>query len=426
MSGDVILGAGIAGLAAAYCAQKLGFAPIVYESAERPGGLLDGFTVDGWQFDNGAHLSFATEPEVRAIFDQTPYIEHTAAPLNWDQKYWLRHPVHNNMYPLPDAEKAELIADFLARPHVDVCNYKDWLLSQYGAKIAERWALAYTKKYWTIPAEAMGVDWVGSRMRQSDIQEMQLGAAVPDAPNTYYLNQLRYPVRGGYGAFLDPLIKDANIKTRYRAVALNWQNHSIEFANGEKSSYDRLISTIPLPELVNIMTDVPMEIRELSKTLFATHVDLISVGLSKATVAPNLWFYVYDEDIWASRIYSPTIKSPNSAPEGCSSLQFEIYSSSHRPLTAGPDELKENCLYALEKMGLASRQDVLFTHHKHIAYANVVFDLGMEARRDKVKEWVASKKIELAGRFGEWGYLWSNQSFMSGMRAAEAWRQSPV
>ena len=44
----------------------------------------------------------------------------------------------------------------------------------------------------------------------------------------------------------------------------------------------------------------------------------------------------------------------------------------------------------------------------------------MEARRDRVRRWVAAQQIRLAGRFGEWAYLWSNQSFMSGRAAALA------
>jgi protoporphyrinogen oxidase len=58
-------------------------------------------------------------------------------------------------------------------------------------------------------------------------------------------------------------------------------------------------------------------------------------------------------------------------------------------------------------------------HHHHLPYGNVVFDLGMEARRDRVRAWLESQGIQVAGRFGEWDYLWSNQSLMSGLRAAE-------
>jgi protoporphyrinogen oxidase len=141
--------------------------------------------------------------------------------------------------------------------------------------------------------------------------------------------------------------------------------------------------------------------------------------LRRPEVSPSLWFYIYDQDILAARVYSPSWKSADNVPPGCSSLQWEIYSSCRRPLKASVAEMVENCLAAMERMGLAARSDVIFTHHKHLPFGNVVFDLGMEERRDAVRAWVEAQGIGLAGRFGEWAYLWSNQSFMSGRAAVE-------
>ena len=416
----VILGGGISGLAAAYTLQQQGKQAVVFEAAPRAGGILDSFELEGaWRFDNGVHLSFAQEPEVRAVFDLTPSIEHQAKSLNWDQKLWLRQPVQTNLYPLPAEEKTELIMGLLERPELTADNYRDWLIAQYGVPIAQRWPMAYTRKYWTLDAEQLGTGWIGNRMRRTAIKEILFGAMSPDAPNTYYIQNMRYPVHGGYRAFIEPLIAQVDIRKDHRVVMLDVANKQVHFANGESVDYEQLISTIPLPALIQMMRDVPADIAQASATLFATQLDLISVGFSRPAVAPSLWFYIYDADILASRVYSPSWKSPNNAPEGCSSLQFEIYSSPHRPLQAGVDELKENCLYALEKMQLARRDEVVFMHHKTLPYANVVFDLGMEQRRDQVRDWVGSHNIVLAGRFGEWEYFWSNQSFMSGMRAAQ-------
>jgi protoporphyrinogen oxidase len=99
-------------------------------------------------------------------------------------------------------------------------------------------------------------------------------------------------------------------------------------------------------------------------------------------------------------------------------LQFEIYSSRMQPQTASPQELKQNTVAALKRMGLADERDILFVDHRRAPYANVVFDLGMEERRDRVLAWVRSLAIGTAGRFGEWDYLWSNQAMMSGIRTA--------
>lgn len=416
----LIIGSGIAGLAAAQAARSAGRQAVVLEAAARAGGILDSFEIDGFRFDNGVHLSFAKEPEVRAVFDQTPFLEHDARSLCWDRNIWLRHPVQNNLYPLEAEVKARLIESLVHAEAGEIANYRDWLLQQYGAEIAGRWPLAYTEKYWTVPAERLGTAWVGPRMRQADLHEVLLGAMTEDVPSTYYINKMRYPRQGGYRAFIEPLITGADIRYGHDVIVVDSDARSLCCANGRCFSYRHLISTMPLPMLVRAIPETPGAVRAMSETLFATEVDLISIAINKPSSLPRLWVYIYDRDLLAARAYAPDLKSPDNVPAGCSAVQFEIYSSRERPQKASIAEMTENCLMALERMQLARREDVRFTHHKRLPYANVVFDLGMEKRRDQVKDWLERQGIGLAGRFGEWAYLWSNQSMMSGIAAIEA------
>ena len=416
----VILGAGISGISAAYHLKKMGFNSTVYEANERAGGLLDSFTVDGFQFDNAIHLSFATESEVRQVFDLTPFITHPATSWCWDNKLWLKHPVQNNMYPLQADQRVELITGLVNRPDIEVKNYRDWLVYQYGNLIAERWQLPYTEKYWTVPASELGVNWIANRVRRADIREVLHGAFSPDTPSYYYAKEMRYPKNGGYRAFIEPMISEVDIRCNSQVTGISLRDRHIRFANKKIISFDHLISTMPLPELIEIIDEVPDHISQAASSLFATTIDLMSVGFRKPNIQPYLWFYIYDEDILAARAYSPSIKSPNNVPDGCSSLQFEIYSSPRRPQLYGPAELKSNTMMGLKKMGLITREDeVLFVHHKHLPWGNVVFDLGMEERRDLVINWLNKAGIISAGRFGEWEYQWSNQAFMSGLKAAK-------
>jgi protoporphyrinogen oxidase len=417
MIDNVVLGGGIAGIAAAHQAKAMGKSAIVFEAQERAGGLLDNFTVEGFRFDTAVHLSFASEEEVREAFDQTPYRTHLPEAVNWDKDRWLRHPVQNNMYGLPVEERVELVAGLSEAPDVPVNNYRDWLVHQYGEPIAARWPMVYTEKYWTVPAERLGVDWIGQRVRRADLREVLRGAFTEDSTNTFYAKEMRYPEEGGYRAFLNSMLREVEIQTGQVVEAVDPTTKSVRFANGRVVEYKNIVSTLPLPLLVRKMS-APTEVQVLADTLFATEVDLISIGFNRPKVSPTLWFYIYDPEIWAARAYAPDWKSPSNAPPGCSSLQFEIYSSREKPMQHSVEELKQNTLWGLERMGVAKPADVLFVHHKRLRLANVVFDLGMESRRDEVRAWVESQGVHVAGRFGEWAYLWSNQAMMSGLRAA--------
>jgi protoporphyrinogen oxidase len=412
----LILGAGIAGLGAALRARELGPDAVIVEERASAGGLLDNFTVDGFRFDHAVHLSFANEPKVREIFDRTPYLTHPANSMCFEDGRWLKHPVQNNLYPLPAEQRVALLKSFLARPEGgDVNDYEAWLRHQYGDMIAERYPLRYTDKYWATPARALSTTWVGNRMRRAELDEIAFGMMTADTPNTYYTKEMRYPEAGGYKAFIAPLIDTATIRHGHRVVAIDPAHRVVQFANDGALQYRELVSTLPLPLLLPMCAGAPESVQAAAATLEATSIDLLSVGFRRQ-VTPELWFYIYDEDIAASRAYSPSVKSPENAPAGCGSLQFEVYSRG-RTARHAPEALRENTVYALRKMGLAQEDDILFIDHRRLPWGNVIFDLGMEERRTVVRDYLAGQGVRTCGRFGEWDYLWSNQSLLSGYGA---------
>lgn len=408
-----ILGGGIAGLGAFRRAAEIGMDALIFEARANPGGLLDNFTVDGFRFDHAVHLSFATEPQVREIFDKTPFFTHPSDSKCFERELWLKHPVQNNLFPLNVEDKVDLIKSFIARPELDAnLNYELWLRHQYGDAISERYPIRYTKKYWDSEAKNLSTTWIGSRMRRAELEEILRGALTPDTPNHYYTKEMRYPKIGGYKSFIQPLINSANIVSGFRCTEIDPINKELAFQNGETYQYENLVSTLPLPELVAMSAHAPEEVRAAARTLKATSIDLVSVAFNKPLVN-DLWFYIYDEDLLASRAYSPSVKSPDNAPHGCSSLQFEFYSRGTESKFQKQD-LFNNTELALKRLGLAQKEDIIFMDHRHLKYGNVIFDVGMEEQRAVVYEWCKENGILTCGRFGKWDYLWSNQSFLSG------------
>lgn len=411
----VILGGGIAGLGAALKARETSRKAVIFEARDAAGGLLDNFSIDGFRFDHAVHLSFASEDKVRAIFDRTPYITHPSDSYCFDRDRWLKHPVQNNLAPLDARDKVALIKSFLARPaELAGDDYESWLRHQYGDGIAERYPIRYTQKYWATPASALSTTWIGQRMRRAELDEILYGAMTTATPNTYYTKEMRYPQQGGYKAFIEPLIAASEIRLGHRASAIDTVQRTVTFTNGVTVGYRQLVSTLPLPVLARIAA-VPAEVAQAAAQLKATAIDLVSVGFSKPIIK-DLWFYIYDEDILASRAYSPSVKSPENAPAGCSSLQFEIYSRGEQS-QYGKQQLIDNTRAALRKMGIGQPEDVLFVDHRVLPFGNVIFDLGMEANRQRVLDWAAAAGIASCGRFGAWDYLWSNQSLLSGYHA---------
>ena len=416
----IILGAGIAGLSAAFKLKEAGVPFELYEKNPKPGGLLDCFTVKGFRFDQAVHLSFASESEVREIFDKTPYYVHKPEARCFDAGVWLRHPVQNNLYPLQVEEKVDLISGFVNRPEIEINNYGDWLDFQYGYKISNRFPRKYTQKYWGVEPEALGVDWVGNRMHRASLEQVLEGAMTEQVPNYYYTKEMRYPKQGGYISFLNPLLNSVVPVCGVEFSGIDLDKKQIYFADGSMKTYTHLINTTPLPEFVSKIKSCPDNVQSISRKLQWTRVHLVSIGFSRSGLIKDLWSYIYDGDILASRMYSPSIKSSDNCPSGCSSVQFEIYESNLSQASLSKNDLLDNCIYALEKMNISNRDDICVSDVRTLAYGNVTFYKGMEQDRKEITDWLSGQGVVLAGRFGCWDYLWSNQAMMSGFKSVES------
>jgi protoporphyrinogen oxidase len=418
MAEIVVVGAGVAGLAAAYHAGQTGHEVKVYEAKDRWGGLLDHFMVDGFRFDSGVHFAFSSNEEFRALIEKTEYKIHKPEPYNYEQGQWLKHPVQNNLYPLPVDDKVKAIKSFVERPEQTAVheNYRQWLDQQFGKVIAARYPARYTEKYWTVKAEKLGTEWVGNRLYRPSLDEVLFGALSDQTPQTYYLQEMLYPRRGGFRAFLDPLVPTLDLQLNSQVVKVDHHKRYLELSNGKREYYNLLVSSAPLPELILMMDSVPATVREAAASLWATSTALISLGFDRPDAGKHLWFYIYDHDIYPSRVHAPYRKAAENAPPGCSSLQFEIYYSRYRPLPASPEGLIEHVIDAAENMKLAPRNAVKVADYRILPYSFVVFDLGMTAKRDHVLDYIRQCGIFPVGRFGLWDYLWSDQSYLSGCR----------
>jgi protoporphyrinogen oxidase len=413
---NLILGAGISGLGASYALHKKGKQSVVIEKDDTYGGLCSCFDINGFRFDRFVHLSFSSIDEVNKMFNEScPDIyRHTPNAFNLYKGIWVKHPAQNNLFPLPEEEKRLIIRDFLKRPSIDgavVKNYDDWLRLQFGDYFAEHFPMVYTRKYWMKDAKELRTEWVGTRVYQPSVEEVIAGSKTTDTPVTYYAKEMRYPQRGGYKAFLKKLADEADIRYGLRVTGIDHVNKIVYFENGDSAQYERLISSLPIPEVIE-MCNAPDEVRVASKKLEATSGYHISIGLKTNNIPPYLWWYIYDEENLASRVYSPSLKSPDNVPEGCSSLQMEVYCKENE---YSDDELFERTVGHLVRSGIINKDDILFTHIGFEKYANIIFTEPIYQARTIVREWLSSVGVETIGRFGEWDYLWSDQCLISGM-----------
>lgn len=411
---NVVLGAGIAGLGVYYADNEVE----IYEASGEAGGLCGTFRIGDFHFDRAVHLSFSEDQLVRSIFDRTPQYTHIPSPSSYFRGRWLRHPAQNNLYPLSPVEKVEAVKGFVARKgRGQEESFAQWLVDGYGQYLYEELFRPYNEKYWCTSLEGIGLGWIGNRIYQPTLNEVLMGTYTDETPNTYYAKKMYYPIGGGYFQYLKEITEcamlDGKLHFGKKAVRIDPMAKVVCFSDGSEILYDELYSSIPLPEMLRMVAGVPEGLLEKAVLLEHTGVALVSIGL-KACHMEKLWFYIYDKDIMAARAYMPSVKSSGNVPEGCASIQFEIYFNGQHSSPPDEQDSVANCLYALEKMGIADRRDVLFADYRLLPYGNVVCLKQTERDLPEIISWLRGAGIKPIGRFGRWEYLWSDQAFLSG------------
>lgn len=410
----VILGGGIAGIAASYYLKEQGIKSVILERSNCDGGLCGSFEIDGFWFDYGGHASFTKDEEVRHILEKDVNIQKgISSAINYDKGRWIKHPVQNNLAALPTSEKIRIISDMVNRNDNGVYrNYKEWLVSKYGRYFAENFPCKYTRKYWTTDAENLETKWIGPRMYTPTLEEVLYGAFETDTTPVHYSGELRYPIKGGFKRFLDKFSSDYKMEFNQEITQINAGEKYVETNGIEKIYYDYLISTLPLDKTGQLFIGAPNKVIEACENLKHTSLVLVSLGIKGEIEIPDA-FYVYDEDIIVSRGYSTSKFGRENAPEGNSTLQLEVYFSPFKPLTESIEEIKRKVIEQCMEMEVIKKEDILVSDVRLIEYANVIFTQGIYDNREVVHAYLNNNNVYYAGRFADWDYLWVDQTILS-------------
>ncbi|MFQ5873510.1 MAG: protoporphyrinogen/coproporphyrinogen oxidase [Dehalococcoidia bacterium] len=424
-----ILGAGLAGLSAAY--HLPGWDCHVYDQHPYYGGHAHSWSYGGFIFDEGPHVSFTKSAKVRELFARSVgggYYESMVIASNYFYGHILAHPAQTNLYGLPEALVQGCIGD-LAQAEAELggtpANYAEWCYQNLGRTFSEEFTFRYTRKYWTLDPRRMTTDWIGVRVYRPSLPEVIAGATNAGGGNHYYIQEIRYPQEGGFYSFTHLLAQGRDLRLGHQLVELDLRSRRLTFANGRSEHYDHLISSLPLPELVRVIKDAPAPVRDAAQELSCSSIVIVNVGLKGNSLPHCHWMYFYDDDIIFSRVSFPHMLSPNNVPPGHSSLQAEVYFSKHRPLPVA--RVTEKVLSDLRRVGLLrDADDIVLCRTEWVQYGNVIFDEQRARSLATVRRFLEGQRVLPCGRYGEWAYFWTDQAVLSGEKAAKQLRWGSV
>jgi protoporphyrinogen oxidase len=428
MPNIVVLGTGMAGFGAAHRLHAEGIMPVMYDKSVSHGGLTASVRYDGgFIFDMAPHISFTKDLRIQDLFADSVDQQYETVQIslnNYWRGYWPRHPVQLHLHGLPEDVVVKVIADFVAErqgPERPINNYADWLLASFGRSFAELFPMQYTRKYHLTTAENMTTDWLGPRIYRPSLEEVLRGALSPSASHVHYITHFRYPSHGGFVSYLRKFLPLGSLKQNHRLTSIDPRSRELRFSDQHVARYDALVSSVPLPDLIRMIQGAPPDVVDAARRLACSTCVLVNIGVDREDLSVAHMSYFYDDDICFTRLSFPHMLSANNAPAGTGSIQAEVYfSEKYRPLTGSPEDWIEPVVADLRRCGIMRDSDAILTRGALlIRYANVIFDLDRTAALRTVHGYLDEIGIAYCGRHGDWGYMWTDESFRSGEQAAE-------
>lgn len=439
----VILGAGPTGLAAAY---HLGKDALLLEKAPTVGGWCRSIEDKGFTFDYAGHIMFSNDPYVLALY-KTLLGEN----MHWqNREAWVfsknvytRYPFQGALYGLPpdvlkecligaiearfgpikkEAAQAGPVAGVIAKPQQAPRNFEEFIYKVWGAGVAKHFAIPYNRKLWAVPLHEMETSWLGGRVPLPDLDEMIDGALQPVGKPMGPNARFGYPLQGGFQALMDGFLPHLKgpLQLEAEVVEVSPSRRSVTLADGRVYAYDTLISTLPLPRLVDAMGDeAPEHVRAAAQSLRHVSVRCVNLGIGRENLTDKHWIY-YPEDTVFHRIFVQGNASPHCNAPGGFGLTCEITYSDYKPLPCEGQALIDRCIQDCIRVGMIRKDDPVWAANEvDMPYAYVVYDHARPQHVQTIRRWVAQANILLAGRYSEWEYYNSDHAFVAGRKAAE-------
>ncbi|UCF67323.1 MAG: FAD-dependent oxidoreductase [Acidobacteriota bacterium] len=434
----VVLGAGLAGLSAAWhlARQSPDLSRIVLEKDDSAGGLCRSRSVDGFTFDYTGHYLHLRDPAMtawveRLLGDELVEVERRS--LIQSHGVRLEFPFQANLHGLPPELVARCLIDFvrasddLAPPNDAAEPFGRWARRVFGDGIAEAFMIPYNAKLFGVDADELTSEWVAWAVPRPDLEQVVRGALGIANRGMGYNPRFRYPRCGGIGslpAALAECVAD-DLQLGAPVARIDAAGRRVQLADGREFAYERLISTLPLAELLHRIEGLVTPggappLSQIAARLRWTAVIDVGLGIDRPEIAGGAhWIYFPEPEYPFYRAGFPSNVCRAMAPEGCSSISVEFSQRPDRPRPSH-DELVAAARGGLERAGLLSPEDrIVLSTEALIDPAYVIFDAERTRLVDEALARLDEAGILSIGRFGAWTYSYMERALIDGKTAAE-------
>jgi protoporphyrinogen oxidase len=419
-----VIGAGPAGLTAAYSLAKEGRSVLVIErDPHYVGGISRTVDYKGFLFDIGGHRFFSKSKEVVALWQELlpdDFIERPRLSRIYYNGKFFSYPLKafEALLKLGVFTSAACLASYgyaKISPITEPRTFHDWVRNQFGERLFQIFFKTYTEKVWGMSCDDISADWAAQRIKGLSLaaaivngvkRSLHIGRKPKAGGDTVktLIESFQYP-RKGPGMMWQAAARKitalgGQILMGRELIGLEFdaaQNHwriEVEAAGGKRETYTarHVVSSAPLRELVERISPTPISLLHARALRYR---DFLTVALMarKAELFPDNWIYIHDPSVKVGRVQNFRSWSPEMVPDGMSCLGLEYFCFEGDGLWNAPDsELIALAKKEVAQIGLVSPGDVVDACVVRQAKAYPVYD-------EDYRQNVATIRLDLEGSY---------------------------
>lgn len=442
----IVIGAGPAGLAAAYTLVDKGANVTVFEKDSVVGGISRTVTKNGYRFDLGGHRFFSKNPELNLFIENLlgdELIDVGRRSRIYFKKRYFDYPLEpkNAVFGLGLPMAFNILCSYICQKITQpfkrkrIATLEDWVVDKFGYQMFRTYFKSYTEKVWGIGCDRIEAEWVAQRIKGMSLTKAVKSAfftAKKDSPVTL-LRQFTYP-KLGIGRMSEVMAKAVCQKNKLimnsQVVNLVSERNRIvaciaKDADGRENdiSVDECISSMPITQLVMALKPLPpSSVIEAAAQLRFRDFIAVAIMLNRERVTEDTWIYIHDPDISFGRVHEPKNWSPFMSPQGKTSLVMEYFCFKSDSVWGMQDaELAELAKYELiNKLGFISERDCIDYCVVRVPKAYPMYQCGYRQHLNIILSYLSQfKNLQLVGRNGTFRYNNMDHSLEMGIRAAK-------
>lgn len=401
------MGAGPAGLTAAWQLAEKGYRVEVVEKDAQVGGMAKTLQRGRLRVDYGPHTFHIRDTEesrrmvaaVKSLLKEEPHELRRGTRIFLRGKYY-GYPLklHEVLLGVNPGLALRILFDYFIanirhclNPPRGSSSFEEWGIKKLGKTLYDLCFGIYSRKVWGIPTSRLSSKQA-QRVAKLSLKNIILRMLGISADPVVYFQRYIYPI-GGIGNLYQEMKQRS--ESHQGNVYLNTTIHRLETAGGRIERVvvsspagprslpcDAVVSTLPLPVIADLFSpELPAPLREMAKSLRYRSLRFVYLVVRRPAVTDFHWCYLLEDRFRCNRFSEQKNVAPEMLPKDQTVLCFELSCFKDDEWWRASDaQLFDIAMGDIQQLGLIRREEVVDYFTGALERAYPIYDLGFEEK----------------------------------------------